>query len=88
MGPEPGHEVGGRGTVARTPSQNDSQCEGNLHTHVDSTDPFRLLIGIKCSPFFPYHWICTRALTIRARYTHCGPDNDEGDRESSMNAHG
>jgi hypothetical protein len=87
MGPKPGHEAGGTGTVSRIPPQNDSQCEGDPHTHVDSTDPFRLLIGTECSPFFPYHWVCTRALTIRARYTHCRPDKDENNRECSMEVH-
>jgi hypothetical protein len=88
MGPKLGHEAGGTGTVARIPPQNDSQCEGDPHTHVDSTNPFRLLVGTKCSPFFPYHWLCTGAFTIRARYTHCGPDDDQSDGECSMYVHG
>jgi hypothetical protein len=83
MGPELGHEAGGTGTVARIPPQSDSQSGGDSHTHVDSTDPFRLLLGAKCSPFFPYRWICTGA-----RYTHCGPDNDQSDGERSMDVHG
>ena len=88
MGPMLGHEAGGTGTVARIPSQNDNQYEGDPHTHVDCTDPFRLLLGTKRSPFFPYRWLCTGVLTIRARYTHCGPDNDQSDGERSMDVHG
>jgi hypothetical protein len=88
MGPKLGHEAGGTSTVARIPPQNDGQCERDPRTHVDSTDPFRLLCGTKCSPFFPYHWLCTGALAIRARYSHCGPDNDQSDGECSMDVHG
>ena len=88
MGPKLGHEADGTSTVSRILPQNKSQREGDPHTHVDSTDPFRLLRGTKCSPFFPYHWVCARGLTIRARYTHCGPDDDQSDGERSMDVHG
>jgi hypothetical protein len=88
MGPKLGHEADGTGTVARIPPQNHRQREGDPHTHVDSTDPFRLLHGTKCSPLFPYDWVGTGDLTIRARYTHCGPDNDQSEGERSLDVHG
>jgi hypothetical protein len=88
MGPKLGYEADGTGTVARITPQNDSKYEGDRHTHVDSTDPFRLLHGTKCSPFFPYDWLCTGSLTIRARYAHCGQDNDQSDGECSVDVHG
>ena len=87
MGPKLGHEVGGTGTVTRILHENDNQCEGDPHTYVDGTDPFRLLIGAERSPFFPYHWVCTGSLPISARDT-CGrPDNDQSDGECCMDVH-
>ncbi len=88
MGPKTGHGAGGTGTVARIPLQKDSQCGEDIHTHVDSTNPFCLLFGTECSPFFPYRWLFTGALTIRAGHAHCGPNNDQSDGESSMDVHG
>lgn len=89
MGPKLGHEAGEKGTIAGLPPQSDSQYEEDPHnTHVDSTDPFRLLIGTKSSPFFPYRWFCTSALAIGERCTHCRPDNNQSDRVCSMDVHG
>ena len=88
MGPKPGHEAGAKGTVARLLPQNDSHCEGDPHTHIDSTDPFGLLLGTKRPPFFPYCRVCTRALAVRTRYTQCGPDNNQSDKECSVGVHG
>ena len=90
MEPKLGHGAGGTSTVTRIPPQNDGEYEGDPHTYVDGTDPFCLLLGTKCSPFFPYRWLCTgpAALTIRAIDAHCRPDNDQSNGECSVDVHG
>lgn len=82
-----GHEAGVTGTASRIPLRNDSQCEEGVHTHIDSTNPFRFLVGAKRPPFFPYHWGCTGPLVLRTRYAHSRPNNDQSDGEDTRDLH-
>ena len=74
-GPEPGHEAFATSTGPRIPNmlQQDDQCEAGICTHVDGTNPFRLLLGGDCSPFSPYRWLCTGVLFVRIMHGWCRP---------------
>jgi hypothetical protein len=53
----PGHEADLTSTgLVRIFFQQDDRCEGAVHTHINSADPFRFLLGTECSPFSPYRW--------------------------------
>jgi len=64
-----------------------SRYEEGAHTHIDGANPFRFLGGAERSPFFPYCWLRTGARTIRARYTHYGPNEDQSDGEDTSDLH-
>jgi hypothetical protein len=78
----PSHEAVWTSTgLVRIFFQQDDRCGGAAHTHIDSADPFRFLIGTECPPFFPYRWICAGARIIRTRHAYCGPENGQSDRK-------
>ena len=67
MGSEPGRGAVLTGTGIQMGLQQDHQYEG-VNTDVDSADPFRLLLGTECSPFFPNHWLCTMVRIMRTSH--------------------
>ena len=58
-----------------------------LYTNVDSADPFRFLLGGECSPFSPYHWICTGELLVRTRHGQCRPKKSQRNRNKFVERH-
>lgn len=87
MGPKMGHEACVTGTAGRIPLQDDSHARRRSYTHIDSTDPFRFLVGTKSSPFFPYPRRCTGVLIIKTRYARSRPNNDQSDGEDTRDLH-
>ena len=58
-----------------------------LYTNADSADPFRFLLGGECSPFSPYHWICTGELLVRTRHGQCRQKKGQRNRKESVERH-
>jgi hypothetical protein len=87
MGSEPSHEAVLTSTEFRRSLQRDNQCKEGVNTHVDSANPFRLLLGTKCSPFFPYRWFRTGTRVIRTGHALCRPENDQSNRKNSVDKH-
>ncbi len=65
MGSEQSHEAALTSTELRMSLQQDNRGKKAVNTHVDSTNPFRLLLGIKRSPFSPYRWFRTGTRIMR-----------------------
>lgn len=64
--------------------QHDSQHEGCVYTHLDGTNPLRLLGGTECSPFSPYFWVITGRRIAQA---YCRPNNDQSGRKDCGEKH-
>lgn len=84
MGPKPGHGAGWTSTTAGIQLQHDSQHEGCVYTHLDGTNPLRLLGGTECSPFSPYFWVITGRRIAQA---YCRPNNDQSGRKDCGEKH-
>ena len=50
----PGHEAGVTGTIARRRHEPGNHVRREGATHIDSANPFCLLVSSECSPFFTY----------------------------------
>jgi hypothetical protein len=83
----PSHEAVLTSTEFRISLQQDSQCKDGVNTHLDGTNPFRLLLGTERSPFSPYRGFRTGARIIRTRHAYCGPKNGKGERKNFVGEH-
>ncbi len=87
MGSELSHEAVLTSTEFRISLQRDDQSKEGVNTHVDSTNPFRLLLGTKCSPFSPYRWFRTGARIIRTRNAYCTPEDSQSNGQNFVDEH-
>ena len=82
MESEPSREAVWTNTGFQISLQQDNKCKEGVNTNVDSANPFRLLLGTKCSPFSPYRWFRTRTRVIRTGHVECRPENGQHDRNN------
>jgi hypothetical protein len=87
MGSEPSHEAVLTSTEFRISLQRDGQRKEGINTHVDSTNPFRFLLGTECSPFSPYRWFRTGGRIIRTRNAYCEPEDSQSGGETFVDKH-
>ena len=64
-----------------------SRREVGAHTYIYSANPFRFLVGTKCSPFSPYRRLFTGCRTGKTGYFQCRPNKDQSDGEDASDLH-
>lgn len=87
MAPEQGHEAGVTGTTPRRRHEHGSYVGREGPTHINSANPFCLLVSSECSPFSPYGRFFAGVWFIGARHSACRPKDGKGDKKKSEDKH-